>query len=39
LSMDKGKMEADKDEVVDKVQDAGHKAADEVAATTQKAQK
>jgi hypothetical protein len=39
LTVDKDKIGADKDKAVDKVQDLGHKAADEVAATTQKAQK
>ena len=37
VSVDKDKIEADKDEVVDMVQDLGHKAADKIEATTQKA--
>jgi uncharacterized protein YxeA len=39
LSVDKDKVEADKDKVVDKVQDLGHKAVDKIAATTQTTQK
>ena len=38
LSVDKDKIEADKDKVVDKVQGLGHEAADKVAATTQTTQ-
>lgn len=38
LSVDKDKIEADKDKVVNSVQDLGHKAAAKAAATTQKAQ-
>lgn len=38
LSVNKDKIEADKDTVVDKMQDLGHKAGDKIAATTQKAQ-
>ena len=37
VSVDKDKIEADKDKVVDTVQDLGHKAADKIEATTQKA--
>jgi hypothetical protein len=37
LSVDKDKIEADKNQVVDKAQDLGHEAADKIAATTQKA--
>ena len=37
VSVDKNKIEADRDTVVDSVQDLGHKAADKIEATTQKA--
>lgn len=37
LSVDKDKIEADKNKVVDKAQDLEHKAVDKAAATTQKA--
>jgi hypothetical protein len=37
LSVDKGKIEQDKDKAVEKVQDLGHQAKDQTAATTQKA--
>ena len=37
LSVDKDKMVADKDKVVDQVQDLGHKADDKIVATTRKA--
>ena len=38
VSVDKGKIEADKTTVVDKVQHLEHKAADKAAPTSQKAQ-
>ena len=38
VSMDKGQIQKDKDNVVDKVEDLGHQAKDKVATTTQKAQ-
>jgi hypothetical protein len=37
LSVDKGKIEEDKDKAVEKVQDLGHQAKDKTATTTQKA--
>jgi predicted negative regulator of RcsB-dependent stress response len=37
FSVDKNKIEADKDQAVDKVQDLGHTAEAKIAATTQKA--
>ena len=37
VSVDKDKIEASRDTVVDTVQDLGHKAADKIEATTQKA--
>ena len=36
VSVGKNKIEADRDTVVDSVQDLGHKAADKIEATTQK---
>ena len=38
LSVDKDKFVADKDKVVDQVQDLGHKAENKIVVTTQKAQ-
>lgn len=38
VSVDKDKIEADKDKVVDKVQGLEHRAADKTTATTQRAQ-
>ena len=38
VSMDKGRIQKDKDKAVDKVQDLGHQEKDKVATTTQKAQ-
>ena len=37
VTVDKGKIEQDKDKAVEKVQDVGHQAKDKAAATTQKA--